>query len=208
MRLSIRHAVPFAAALLLSAGASHAAVAWDESVQGDLSGNNLAPTLISFAAGSNQLFGTTGVPTPGGQIDRDYFTFTVPAGHVLTALTVLPGNTRVGSGAFIGLMSGSVFTVPPTTFSAEGMLGWTLFGPDQEGENILQAMTQPDSGSSGFELPLPAGNYAIWIQEASVGTAIYRLDANVSAVPEAPTAAALLGGLALLSVAMRRQAKR
>lgn len=204
LKTSCPHAL-LAAAALLAATTTQAATAWDEAVNGDLSGNGLAPSFAAFVAGSNQLFGTTGRAPAGGPIDRDYLRFTVPAGHVLQSLMVLPGNTTLGSGAFIGLMAGPQFTVPPTATTAAGLLGWTLFGIDQEGTDILPAMSVPELGSSGFTIPLPAGDYSLWVQEAAIGTAVYKLDFIVAEVPEAPTGLAMLAGLALLGAALRRR---
>jgi hypothetical protein len=193
------------AAALLAGTAAQAAVAWDESSNGDLSNDGLAPSFAALVAGSNQLLGTTGRVMAGGAVDRDYLHFTVPAGHVLQSLQVLPGQVTLGGGAFIGLMAGPQFTVPPTTFSADGLLGWTLFGIDQEGTDILEIMSVPALGSSGFSIPLPAGDYSLWVQETSVGESVYKLDFVVAEVPEAPTALAMLGGLALLGAALRRR---
>ena len=194
----------FATAALL-AGTAQAATAWDEATNGDLSNNGLAPSFAALVAGSNQVLGTTGRTVAGGPVDRDYLHFTVPAGHVLQSLWVLPGQVTLGGGAFIGLAAGNVVTTPPEGFSAEGLLGWTLFGIDQEGSDILEIMSIPALGSSGFTIPLPAGDYSVWIQETGVGSAVYKLDFMVAEVPEAPTALAMLGGLALLGAALRKR---
>lgn len=193
------------AGLALLAATAPALAAWDESVNGDLSNDGLAPSFAAFVAGSNGLSGTTGRAFSGGPVDRDYLHFTVPAGHVLQSLWVLPGTTSLGGGAFIGLMSGTQFTVPPDTLSAAGMLGWTIFGADQIGSDLFDVMSVPSLDSSGFTVPLPAGDYSLWIQELAVGSAVYNLDFVVAEVPEAPTALAMLGGLALLAAALRRR---
>src|SRR4030095_11200977 len=71
-------------ALMLGMGSSASAgVLWNEVINGDLSGNGLAPTSIgSLAHGSNQIFGQTGNPgSPGAPTpDRDYFVISVPVG--------------------------------------------------------------------------------------------------------------------------------
>lgn len=195
-----------AALALVAGGTAQAAVAWDESTNGDLSGNGLAPSFAAFAAGGNQLFGTTGRPVAGGEVDRDYLHFTVPAGYALQSLGVLPGTTGLpGAGAFIGLQAGNQVTVAPGGFSAAGLLGWTLFGPDQIGSDLFDSMSISAADSSGFAVPLPAGSYSLWVQETGVGAANYALEFVVVEVPEAPTALAMLGGLALLAAALRRR---
>lgn len=194
-----------AAAVLAAAATAQAATAWNESVQGDLSGDRFAPDVAALGAGSNLLLGTTGRPFAGGPVDRDYLNFTVPAGHVLTGLMVLDGTTTIGGGSFIGLAEGGVVTTDPDGFSAVGLLGWTLYGPDQLGQNLLDSMSAPSLGSTGFALPLPAGSYTVWIQETAVGSVSYALDLTVAAVPEAPTGMALLAGLAMLGAVLRRR---
>lgn len=193
-----------AALALVAGGTAQAAVAWDESTNGDLSGDGLAPSFAAFVAGGNQLFGTTG--RTAGVVDRDYLHFTVPAGYALQSLGVLAGTTGLpGSGAFIGLQAGNQVTVSPDGFSAAGLLGWTLFGPDQIGTDLFDTMSNPAADSSGFAVPLPAGSYSLWVQETGTGTANYALEFVVVEVPEAPTALAMLGGLALLAAALRRR---
>lgn len=191
---------------LMASGAAQAVVAWDEAVNGDLSGNGLEPNFAALVAGGNELFGTTGRPFAGGPVDRDYLHVTVPAGYVLTGLMVLSGTTALpGGGAFIGLQAGPQVTVDPTGFSAAGLLGWTLFGPDQIGGNLFDEMALPAADSSGFDVPLPAGDYTLWVQETAVGSPSYALQFVVAEVPEAPSALAMLGGLALLAGALRRR---
>jgi hypothetical protein len=192
-----------AAAVAAQAGALP--LGWDESINGDLSNDGLAPTFVSMLPGSNIIAGTTGRSVAGGPVDRDYFRIQVPSGYVLSSLTVLAGTAVLGDGSFIGLMAGPTFSVPPTTSDATGLLGWTLFSANDIGEDLLPAMSTPFFGSSGFSTPLPAGNYSFWVQETSVGTSVYRLDLHITAVPEPATALSLLAGLGLLAVARRRR---
>ena len=192
---------PFA---LLGLVGSVQAADWNEAVNGDLSGNGLAATALTVAAGSNSVRGTTGRAFAGGPVDTDYFTITVPAGHELSELTVLAGTSVLGDGSFIGLMSGSAFTVPPTAQTANGLLGWTLFSENNIGDDLLGFMSTPSFGSSGFSPPLPAGSYSFWVQETAVGVSTYALSLTVTAVPEPATALFMLGGLALLAAGRRR----
>jgi len=194
-----------AAALLLAAASPQALAAWNESTDGDFSNDGLAASVVSLSAGSNVIWGATGRAVPGGPVDLDYFTITVPAGHQFSAMVVLEGTEAVGGGAFIGLMSGTQFTIPPSTGTADGMLGWSLFGSSNVDSDLLALMATPSFGSTGFSTPLPAGDYVFWVQETGVGSAPYGFDLQVTAVPEAPTALALMGGLALLAGALRRR---
>jgi hypothetical protein len=203
--VSLRRAALSLSLALAAAGTARAADGWNEAVDGDLSNDGLAPTVVTVAAGTQAIIGTTGRAVAGGPVDRDYFTLTVPAGHVLESIVVLPGTVPIFDGSFIGVMNGTQFTVPPDTQSAAGLLGWTLFGENQIGDDLLNFMATPNFGSTGFTPPLPAGSYTFWVQETGVGTATYGLAFTVTAVPEAPTALALLGGLAMLSAALRRR---
>lgn len=207
MSLSFRRGTRCAAlscAIVGLVGAAQAAD-WNEAVNGDFSGDGLAPNVLSLAAGGNAVRGTTGRAFAGGPVDRDYFSVTVPAGHELSELTVLAGTSALGDGSFIGLMSGSTFTVPPTTATAAGLLGWTLFNENNIGDDLLGFMSTPSFGSSGFAPPLPAGSYSFWVQETTVGVSTYAFSLVVTAVPEPSTALFMLGGLAALAAARKQR---
>jgi hypothetical protein len=189
-----------AAALAVVASTSgHAVVAYNEAVSGDLSGAGASPTFVALVSGSNQVLGTTG--NPGTGTDRDYFTVTVPAGSLLSALTVLSGTAPLGL-AFLGVQGGSQVTVSPTGGSPAGLLGWTHYAAADVGVNVLPRVGT-GAGATGFTGALPAGSYAFWIQDFNAGASTYNIDLTVTAVPEMATAASLLLGLGLL--ALRRQ---
>jgi hypothetical protein len=198
-------AAALAALAPLTAGATGLATGWDEAVQGDFSNNRLAPTAVTLAAGSNLILGTTGRAVAGGPVDWDYFTVTIPAGSTLDSLTVLEGTVPIGEVGFIALVAGAVFTVPPDTQSAEGLLGWFTYSEGSVGQDILPQMAFPNFGSTGFDVPLQAGTYSFWVQETGVGSAPYRFAFEVSAIPEPATALSLLAGLGLLGAVHRRR---
>ncbi len=89
----------------LSAGA---ATAWDEAVNGDLSGNHLAPTFVAMALGSNVVVGDIDLD------DLDYFSFTVPRGSLLSAMVMLGNTTVVGGASFLALQVGPQITAEPS----------------------------------------------------------------------------------------------
>lgn len=180
-------------------------VAWNEAVNGDFSGNGLSPTVVTLAEGSNVVIGTTGRDGSTLLVDRDYFTITVPAGYEFVSMLVLPGTTDIGFGSFIGIMNGSSFTVPPDAATADGLLGWTLYDSGNIGGDLLAFMSAPSLGSSGFQIPLPAGSYTFWVQETGVGVANYVFDLQLAPVPEPATALTMLAGLGLLGAALRRR---
>ena len=147
------------------------------------SSNGLVPTVLTFSAGSNQIFGTNGA---GANSDRDYVTFTVPSGLFLTAINRLD-TTPLGSIGFLGLEAGNQLTLPPSTATAAGLLGWRHYLLTDRNTDILPLMAVPANSSSGFTTPLPSGSYTLWIQDSSPGTFSYGFDVQLSAVPEPAT---------------------
>lgn len=188
-------------AALLFTAASQAATVWNEETNGDLSGSGLGPTPLVLSPGSNLLIGTTGRGTSG--VDRDYFVFTLAEGQQLDAVTLLDGNfLGQQSLSFIAVQAGPQVTVSPTGGSATGLLGWHHYGPNDLGTDILPLIGF-GLGATGFLGPLPAGTYAFWIQDTGSGTASYRFDFAITAVPE--PAAATLFAVGLLGLALRRR---
>lgn len=180
-------------------------VAWNEAVNGDFSNVGMSPTFVALAPGSNIVQGTTGRDGTTFLVDLDYFTITVPEGYEFVSMLVMPGTTDIGFGSFIGMVAGSNFPIPPDTQTAEGMLGWSLYDSGNIGGDLLAFMSAPSFGSTGFQVPLPAGSYTFWVQETGVGVANYVFDLQLAAVPEPATALTLLAGLGLLGAALRRR---
>ena len=191
----------------LTANTAHAGATagWSEAVNGDFSNNGLAPSFVFLQEGISIISGTSGRAVIDGLVDKDYFTITIPEGFTLDSMEILPGTLSVGDGSFIALMAGPQFTVPPDTQTANGMMGWLLFGDGSIGFDVLQLMSFPIFGSSGYDTPLPAGQYSFWVQETGVGVATYAFAVQVTAVPEPATALTLLAGLGLLAGALKRR---
>lgn len=179
---------------LLFVGSASAGVAWDESVDGDLSGDRSAPTAVSVALGGNELIGET------IRNDLDYVTFSVPTGAELSAL-YLDRYLSEDPVAFIAIQQGSVFTEPNTGTNPANLLGWLHVGEEHLGSDILPAIGTGDS-SQGFTPPLPAGDYTLWIQQTGQSLTAYTFDMQITAVPEPSSlalAAAALTGCILAS---------
>lgn len=182
-------------AIALSAPAS-ADVFHDESVDGDLSNDGLAPTAFALTLGKNSLLATS------VQGDREYVALTIPVGMSLSKI-ILVSYDGLDETAFIGVQAGAQFTEPPTGTDVANLLGWTHFGTGMGnvGLDIL-----PDIGGGpgaiGFTPPLGEGTYTFWIQQTGTSPATYQFDFVV--VP-APGAAALLG-IALVRSRRRRAA--
>jgi hypothetical protein len=194
-------ALTSAAAILVATSGAHAAVAWDESVQGDLSNVGSSPTFVALSTGTNQIIGTTG--NHGSGTDRDMFRVTVPAGFQLSSLQVLTPTTPLNLG-FLGIQSGSQIT---STASAAALAGWTHYTVADRGTDVL-ARIGTGAGAVGFTGPLGSGNYAFWIQDFDAGVSTYAFDLTLAAVPEPSTAAALLMGLAGIAWVRRKPLSR
>jgi len=193
---------------IAGSGAARGDVIYDESVSGDLSNSGATPTLLTVSLGSNEVLGTTGKDAVTGIIDRDYFTFTVPDGLELAAITLLPGTETLGKlgESFIGLEAGPDVTVATSATTAAGLLGWYHYSTSDIGKDILPFMGSAGLGSTGFTPPLSAGTYSFWVQEASVGTVNYGLD-FIIATPEPAYWPILLPVLLGACILHRRRAK-
>lgn len=204
-RLGGRHAV---LAVCLLTPSALLAGGYDEGVSGDLSGNGLAPTGITLDLGSNEIHGTTG--RTAGVVDRDYFTFHVPAGLTLEAVRVLAGTTSggVGSLSFIGLEAGPQLTLGTSPADATSLLGWDHYGPGDIGTDLLPDMAIPQNGSSGFTIPLGEGDYSVWVQELSTGSFSYNFDFVVGEVPESRNIGWIVAGALGTMITAKARSRR
>ena len=124
---------------------------WDESVNGDLSGNRLNPTVLNLTTGNNTITASSSAP------DLEYYPVNLPPGTRLTSITLTQFRTMT-TVAFIGVQSGTTFTEPPMGTNAANLLGWTHFGTGQLNTDILDNMGQAVP-SIGFTPPLGNGTY-------------------------------------------------
>jgi|SRR5689334_23569811 hypothetical protein len=175
----MRFVLTLLGAALLSTSAM--AAGYKESKSGDLSNDGLNPTKVKLALGDNIIDGDYG---KSGTIDRDYFWVKIPDGQQLSAIVLDPRTQVGGFVSFIGVQKGKQVTVDPNGGSPEGLLGWTHYGTDDEGTDILPAICQGD-GAKGCTPPLGPGSYAFWVQETGTCACHYRFIFKVTAAAEA-----------------------
>jgi hypothetical protein len=176
--------------------AASAATLHDEAVDGDLSGDPMAPDAFTLALGSNVIAASS------VSLDLEYVALTVPSGLVLRRI-VLESYVSADDVAFIGAVEDDVFDAPP-----DPLLGWAHFGPGgglPQGADVLPAMGMAIQ-SIGFTPPLGPSTYTFWMQQTGPEPTAFRFDFVVAAVPEPGAAALLLGAAAALAVS--RTARR
>lgn len=156
----------------------------DETLDGDLSNDPNAPTVIALNEGSNLV---SACSISG---DVEYFTVNVPVGKEITAidLTAWSGGSNV---SFLGVQNGTIFTELPATVNVANILGYVLLGLPLG--DVLPLMAT-SAGAIGFTPPLPAGDYTFWAQETSTSQSCYSIDIQLTCLP-APVPALSTWGL-------------
>ncbi|MCE9611171.1 MAG: PEP-CTERM sorting domain-containing protein [Chthoniobacter sp.] len=173
-------------ALLCSLLPLHA-VNWNEAIDGDLSGNNLAPTPLTLGLGVNLISGTMGKDLPQAPVDRDMFTFMLAPGQYLTSIDFLvftPTNQ-----SFYAIAPGATINdTDPATHLSNTLINGT-------GEFLDNLALGAYSGGTGLTDPVGPGTYTIWLQELS---SVVTYQTAYTVVPEPGAWLSLLGGAALL----------
>lgn len=188
-------------ALINVGTASLSATAYTESPSFDFSNNPSSPTRITLSLGDNEIHGTTGRSVAGGPVDRDFFTFVVPAGQQLTSISLLGGTTTAGAGGlgFIGITDANNFgSAVPT--AATGLLGYLHYSTTQIGTDVLDDIGA-GAGSRQFTSPLGPGTYAVWIQETAVANVSYGFSfhkTQISVPDGGPGLAGLAGAMGMM----------
>lgn len=171
--------------LLIGAQPARADQTYNESVQGDLSNDRLAPTPWTLAIGNNRVIGTFGQSPVPELPDLDYLTFTIPSTTRLTRIMLEAANVG-GAVSFIAIHPGSQVSIPYNAASAAPLLGWAHFGSGNIGTDLLLPISA-GSGAIGFLPPLGSGQYTLWLQELDTGAVhSYALNMIVEALPLCP----------------------
>jgi hypothetical protein len=179
---------------LAFAAFGHSAVIWNETIQGDLSGDRFNPNNLAISDGTNTLIGSTGF------YDRDYFRFSLTPNQSITNIFVRD-YVSLDDISFIAVQEGTIITEDPDNANVANLLGWSFFGTPEIGVDILPLMGS-NWGSIGFTPPLTGSDYTFWLQQTGDATD-YVLDFVV--VPE-PSTLIATGGLVGLFL-KRRKAK-
>lgn len=158
---------------------THAAIIYDEAVNGDLAGDESAPTPIgSLIEGVNTFRGTH--IFPDGQSQGDTFEVDLPADLSITSISLDISNFLEAPGT---LARARVFSIPP----------FTIYG--------AQTFTGDTATSFDSALPLPTlDSYAFALKyQTAESPNGYDWEWTITTVPEPSTLATVaLGGLALL----------
>lgn len=158
--------------LLLAAMAvpASAAVIWNESINGDLSSSETAPTSISFGVGTNSILGSVS----GNPLDRDYITFTIAPGQTLSHVNLIsfsPDNI-----AFTAFNSGSTSFIPSGATNGSFLSGIHITAADT-GFDLMPFYDTRNVTTNSLASPsLGPGTYCWMIQQTSPLTQSYSID--------------------------------
>lgn len=163
----IRLALLGVSAAFAVASSASAAVIWDESSNGALSSNHLAPTPVTIKAGTNTFKGS--LTDVGMDLYHDYVTFEIPKGYALMKFNVeAQTSVKPDGGMVIGLAPGKTCQAAPNGQDSDTLLGFAGIKPSTSiGRDILPALALLNSSAKnkGFKIPLKSGDYTLWIQD-------------------------------------------
>lgn len=144
-------------------------VLYDESVDGALSTDRFAPTdMGALSGGSNNVLATTSSGI------SEFYSLTVPVNARLDAL-IVEDYQGLDPVAFIGVVTGTPFTVDPASPDVAALLGYTHYGAADIGLDILQVIGA-GAGSQGFNGALGPGTYSFWVRQGSANPSTWDLN--------------------------------
>jgi hypothetical protein len=194
-------AIAIASGMLVWVARAGAGTLWDESISGDLSGDQSAPNPFTLSAGTNAVIGS--LRTSASTDNQDWIALTVQSGMQLSAV-VLKTYVSTDQQGFTGVQAGTNFvgsTVDPASY-----LGYSHFGtgPGNIGQDILPTMSTA-AGASGFTIPLNSGSYVFLIQQTGSAATSYEFDYIV--IPEPATVTLVAFGCGVIFLRRRRSLK-
>jgi len=164
---------------------------YSEGILGDLADNRITSTLIPLDAGSNIISATV------TDVDDDFFTIQVPTNFVLNEILVLSYfHPNRGNESFLGYQDGTTLAEDPAGI-IQGEISYVLLGEANIGESLNSAFASNLSPSSTI-FPLPAGDYAFWLNETDDQPGSLSINFEVTPVPEPSSALFLCLGLTAL----------
>lgn len=160
--------------LLALAAPATAAIVHDEAVDGDLSSLAAAPTALLFTPGGNTVTGTVRNSNNVTTGDRDFITFTVPAGNVLTGLNLLAYAPAFLS--FAAFNAGVTSFVPGIATDASFLAGIHISGSEL-GMNLMPLFVGSAVTTNSLAAPqLDPGDYCFVIQQTGTALQSYSLE--------------------------------
>ena len=200
-RMNMAWLVPLAIVVLASSAG--AATIWDESVDGDLSSSEAAPTSLTLQAGSNVITGTMGGPDT-----RDYVTFTLDPGELLIGLNLLDytdvASGNVGNRGFHAINLGATSFIP-SGGTAGLFLGGDHLDPAPVGTDLLPDLAAAPLAGTGFTIPLGPDTYSYLVQQTGPQVTAYSIELVVA--PEPSLLLLVTWGLSSLALARRRSTR-
>jgi hypothetical protein len=173
------------ALIILLAPSAHAGIVHDETTNGDLSSDPANPTALVFAPGGNTIIGK--VTNSGSPTDqRDYISFTMPAGSALMHLNlIMYSPLNLGFAVF---NAGTSSFIPGFDTDALFLSGIHVGGADV-GSDLMPLFVNRNVTTNALPLPqLGPGDYCFLIQQTNTVTTSYQLEFVMeSTVPTKPS---------------------
>lgn len=141
------------------------------------------PTPLTFKVGDNTISGQVADP----RNTRDFVTFTVPDGHELTSIFLIDWAAVGDNIGFAHIDEGKTTVIPAQEtildFLGGAHVSRALFGPT---DNMLTALSEAAQGGTGFDTPLPSGDYTFNIQQTGPQESGYTLNFVIEKEEDVP----------------------
>ena len=175
---------------------------YDESIDGDLSNDPNAPSVLTAIQGTNLVSGSMGNSNNVTTGDRDFLSFNVAPGDKLVSLFLLsfsPNNT-----GFHAISAGTTSVIPsgPGAGDVSTYLGSNHLDFISTTTNLLPILGTALAGS-GFTGPLGPGTYSYVVQQTSNISQDYTL--NFVIIPEPTSLVLCLTSILAIVVPFRRK---